>query len=142
LLRRDILIQKSIVGMDSLLARIPNDRQNTIITRVNIVVASLFLVGGPSANGIGQMKRRRIVHVSPRHLIASKPDRVTKPLASHPNRHLQAKPSLRMEKGTNVVVVCEILTQLRITFCELVHVLSERDPCSIHNRQVISKRLE
>ena len=104
--------------------------------------ATLLFVCGTGANLSRKMKGRSIVHIPPGHLVPRKPDRMTKPLPRHPNRHPQAKANLRMEERTGVLVLDEILNQLGITVCKGVDVFAEGHPCSIDDGQVIPERLE
>jgi hypothetical protein len=47
-----------------------------------------------------------------------------------------------MEEGADVIMVCEILTQLRILLGELIHVLSQRHTSRIDNCKITSKDLK
>jgi hypothetical protein len=108
---------------------------------MDIIMAPLLLSSCPGTKG-GNVEGRGIIDISTAHLIAREPDRVTKPLPSHPDRHLQTESELGMKKWRGVFVISEILDELGVLVRELINVLTQRHTGSIHDCQIIAEDLQ
>lgn len=106
------------------------------------LITPLLLVGRTGTELRGAVKRGRTIHISPAHLIASKADRMTKPLTSQEDRHLDTKASLRVKKRRHVVVLEELRNELFVSGSHLLALLGKADTSGIHDGEIIAKRLQ
>lgn len=142
LFRTNTLSEQERIRRHSTRAVFHDHLANDIIVGVNVVIAPLLFVWGARAEFRRHMKRRKIVDIPATDFIPRKAYRVAKPLAGHPDRHLQPKPRLRVEERADVVVIREILDEFCVLLCEFSYLLSERNTSCIDNRQIIPERLQ
>ena len=112
-----------------------------LVHRIHFITA-LLLIGGTTTELRRRLKRGRTIHLTTTHLIAGKSNRVTEPLTSQKDRHLDPKASLRVKERSHMVVLQELGNELRIGRGEFCALLGKADTSRIHHGKIITKRLQ
>lgn len=114
---------------------------NRIIHGIHLITA-LLLIGRTCTELRRTLKSGRTINLATAHLIASKPDRVTKPLASQKDRHLDTKACLRVKERGHMVVLQELRNELFIGRREFLALLGKANTSRVDNREIIAKGLK
>ena len=145
LLGSHIHVQKSCLSnhgfCNGLLKNIATHVLSSVAHWIDLITA-LLLVGRTCTKLSGRVKRGRRIHLTTAHLIAGKPNRVSEPLTSQEDWHLDSKACLRVKERGHMVVLQELCNQLRIGRRELRALLGKADTSRIHHGKVVAKRLQ
>ncbi len=106
------------------------------------LIAPLLLVGRTSPKLGRTVKSGRTIHVASAHLIASKTNGMTKPLARQKDRHLDTETCLRVKERRHMIVLQELRNELLIDRLHFRALLGKADTSGIHHGKIIAKGLE